>query len=600
MKRKIPAQADFRPGVQIVLKEHLTEFLFAQSNQAIIVCDANVRITRVNPAFTHITGYSSLEACGRNPRFLSAKKQGQLIHRKMWTTLAESGHWEGELWNRRKDGRTYIEHIVITKIADNDGQVTGYFALIEDYTSEKLTLEKLKYRSNHDILTSVFNRNYIDLALDLMLEEVKTRDRDFAILYLNIDDFHLVNDRGGQALGDKLLKVLADRLLALLREGDIIGRVGSDEFCIILENVRDLKDASNAAQRSLNTTSKPIEIDGYLLDVSISIGVMMCSKKNSDYSAAQIVTQTSQAMKSAKIAGGNRFRVYDPMVSVDAQREATIYGDLKTVADQNELFVSYQKIQDVSSPGEIRFEALIRWKHPVLSDLSPLEFIPLAEKNGAINDIGKFIVESVCRQISIWEQKYGAEVHVSINISSAEFLMRPVAEHIFEALRRFDVKPKQLGVEVTESQSLQEIALVSDSFKLLRARGVSVSIDDFGTGYSSFSYIKDLPIDVIKIDKCFVDDITDNKKDELLILSIIEMAHRLQLKVVAEGVETEAQYKILTQMSCDYIQGYYLGKPEPVHRIDFSKTVTNLDLNRNSTSRKPIQKRVFCTKQKKG
>ncbi len=551
-----------------MLSEPLTEFLFTQSNQAIIVCDEKVCITRVNPAFTRITGYSAAEACGRNPRFLSAKKQGQLAHRKMWKSLNEQGSWEGELWNRRKDGRNYIERINITRITSPEGLVLGYFALVEDHTAEKLTLEKLKYRANHDILTSVFNRNYIELALDLMLEETKTRERKFSLLYLNIDDFRRVNDRGGQELGDKVLKILADRLLAILHEGDIIGRVGSDEFCIILEHTNHNADALLFAQKALEVVNKPVLTRGFVLDISISVGLIICDEENSNNSAAQVVTQASQAMNSAKMSGGNRYKVYDTSVGLEAQREATIYGDLKTVVESGRLFVSYQEIQDLMAPEELRFEALIRWKHPNLAQISPLEFIPLAEKNGAINDIGKYLVETVCQQIATWNQQHHTNVHVSINISTVEFLMRPVAAHLIETMERYNISPNSLGVEVTESQALQEINQVSESFEILRSKGISVSIDDFGTGYSSFSYLKHLPFDVIKIDKSFVDGINGNRKDEVLILSIIEMAHRLGLKVVAEGVETKEQYEALVRMNCNYIQGYFLGKPKPASSIE--------------------------------
>jgi EAL domain-containing protein (putative c-di-GMP-specific phosphodiesterase class I) len=301
--------------------------------------------------------------------------------------------------------------------------------------------------------------------------------------------------------------------------------------------------------------------------MSASVGLMICSKENSNYSGSQIVTQTSQAMNSAKIAGGNQYKVYDTSVGVEAQREATLYGDLKTAILRDELSVSYQEIQDVLSPGLMRFEALIRWNHPNLSHISPLEFIPLAEKSGAINELGKYVVESVCKQIAIWNQQYSIRTHVSINISTSELLLRPVAEHLFETMERYQIDPSSIGIEVTESQALQEIDEVSDTFKVLRSKGISVSIDDFGTGYSSFSYIKKLPIDIIKIDKSFVDGIIDNKKDGLLILSIIEMAHRLNFKVVAEGVETKEQYDALIKMKCNYIQGYYLGKPMPADCI---------------------------------
>jgi len=540
----------------------LSDILFQLSNEAIIICSASSEILAVNPAFTRITGYSIEEAVGQNPSFLSAGKQDGSVYREMWRGLLEDGAWSGELWNKRKDGRGFIERITIRAERPTDGSPLRYVGIFDDFTSEKVTQEKLRYRTYHDSLTHLFSRNYIELAIELYVANFQHTKTIFSLVYLSIDSFQVVNDLSGQQQGDEALRIFSERLVSSVKMSDIVGRVGGDEFCVILEGLDNVRDLKKFTEKLRQTLMRPINVKGISHELSSSIGILTYLAGSSPV-PEDLMRDVAQAATFVKRSGGDGIRFFDQEVHQQAEREAIIHNGMKLAIERGELSVFYQRIERSTESSFLYFEALVRWLHPEMGLVSPLEFIPVAEKNSYINRLGEFVVESVCRQIRSWVDQYDTAIKVAINISAVEFSQRDVVGHLLVSLNKYQLDVSHVGIEVTESQMLETSISLTKAFSLLREHNITISLDDFGTGYSSLAYLKNIPVDILKIDREFIKGIDEHERDLFLVISIIEMGHRLNLKVVAEGVETERQFRLLQIAGCDFIQGYFISRPAP-------------------------------------
>jgi len=551
----------------------ITGILFQESKQAVIVCSPDALIIDVNPAFTRITGYEVEEAVGRNPSFLSANRQDPGVYVDMWHKLLNDGRWSGELWNKSKDGRCYIEGITIQAEYNVDGTVKCYVGIFQDYTEEKIIQEKLRYRTNHDGLTKLYNRNYLEMVIDLYVEDFHLSKGEFSLLYVSIDSFQAVNDLSGQQQGDAVLRAYSRRLMSIFSSSHHVARVGGDEFCAILDDFKSQQELEKFAHILRAEISLPLLVNGISYELSSSIGGLVYSHGSAS-TPFSLLGDSAQAMAAVKKAGGNGVRIFDHAVQQQAKRDAIIFNELKSAIECGDIRVFYQRIECLSDPSQLYFEALVRWTHPEYGPISPLEFVSIAERNGTIDSLGQFVVETVCKQMREWMDQSGLVVKVAINVSPLEFSQRDMAARTLSSLSQYGLDSSCLGIEVTESQMLVDSSNIRRDFVKLRQQGINISLDDFGTGYSSLAFLKNIPIDVLKIDREFVRNIDKSERDRSIITSIIEMAHQLRLRVVAEGVENEKQDSVLRLAGCDYIQGYYYARPEApenISLVDWSK-----------------------------
>jgi diguanylate cyclase (GGDEF)-like protein/PAS domain S-box-containing protein len=543
-----------------------------ESQEGILITDADSNILRVNNSFTEITGYTAEEVIGKNPRMLSTGRQDDAFYKNMWRSLLDTGSWAGEVWNRRKSGEVYPEYLAITAVKNEDGIVTNYVASLADISLRKASEEKIRSLAFYDPLTKLPNRRLLlDRLQQALVSGVRSRDHG-ALLFLDLDNFKALNDTLGHDIGDLLLQQVADRLSSCVREGDTVARLGGDEFVVILEDI-SRKSAEAAAQteevceKILKALNQPYQLAAHEYTCSASIGATLFRGHESEVET--LLKQADIAMYQAKKAGRNTLRFFDPamqsMVTAHVELEAALR---RAVSEQEQLRLYYQP--QVDSTGRVLgVEALVRWAHPERGMISPAEFIPLAEESGLILPLGHWVLTTACRQLANWAtQPETAHLTMAVNISARQFALPTFVEEVLALIDHFEVDPSRLKLEITESMMADNVAKIVEKMTCLKARGISFAMDDFGTGYSSLQYLKQLPLDQLKIDQSFIRDIVDDNSDQAIVRTIIAMAHGLDLEVIAEGVETEAQRNMLLTKGCSRFQGYLFGKPVPIEVFD--------------------------------
>lgn len=538
----------------------LADKVIEASMEAIVICDKNSLILRVNPSFTEITGYTSEEVLGKNPSILSSGRHNERFYTEMWLNLAEQGFWQGEIWNRRKDGSVYPEWLSITSIRDDSGNISQYAAIFTDLTEIKKSEARIKRLAYFDELTRLPNRKLFNDRLQLSLGYAKEHQHRIAVAYIDVDFFQQINDLYGHETGDKVLKEVGRRIEHELDNGDTVARFGGDEFNLILTDVDNTPHISEFLNRLLNTVNQPILIDDKELKVTISIGVSFYPTDADN--AESLLKCADSAVHLAKDFGRNSFRFFSSEQHQQIQSRYQMGSDLQAALDNGEFQLYYQPKVCLQTGRSDSCEALLRWLHPQLGFISPVEFIPLAEDLGLINRIGDFVIAEACRQIAAW-RKQGAEINVAVNVSAKQFQQGDIAERILATLQQQSLPAHLLSVELTESCFLYCPEETKRAINTLRSQGIQVAIDDFGTGYSSLSYIRTMELDTLKIDRSFLVNLGDSEVDRAIVTSIIEMSHILGLKVVAEGIEHQSQMNILKQMSCDQLQGFLLARPMP-------------------------------------
>ncbi len=543
-----------------------------ESQDAIIITDANRVIQRVNPAFTKVTGYSAPEAVGQTPALLSSGRQDKSYYQAMWAAVKERGEWQGEIWNRRKNGEVYPEWLTITAVKDAGGKVVNYIGIFQDITERKHAEEKIRNLAFYDALTQLPNRR---LLLDRLHQAIANSGRGHhhgALLFIDLDNFKLLNDTQGHDVGDQLLIQVAQRLLLCVREGDSVARLGGDEFVVMLENldgspVEAANQAEIVAEKILASLNRPYELGLVEHHSTPSIGVALFRDKSD--AVDDLLKRADLAMYQAKASGRNTIRFFDPAMQAAVEARSSLEGELRRAIRHDELVLHYQP--QVTAAGRVTgVEALLRWQHPERGLVGPLSFIALAEETGLIIPIGQQVLQQACAQLKVWsEQAEGAHLSVSVNVSARQFHHPDFIGMVEAAMDAAGVDPGQLVLEITESLLLDSVDEVVARMNTLRARGVRFSIDDFGTGYSSLAYLKRLPLDELKIDRSFVADIGSDDNAGAICAAFISLAHILGLRVVAEGVETTAQQHLLASgLHCDGLQGYLFGKPMPASEID--------------------------------
>lgn len=534
---------------------------------AILITDSQANIIRVNQAFQDITGYCEAEALGRNPRFLSSQRHKPAFYRAMWQQLLSSGSWSGEMWDKRKNGQIYPKWLTITAIRDAEDAIGHYVAVFSDITERKSVEEEIHHLAFYDTLTNLPNRRLLLERLSAALSASVRSHRYGAVLFLDMDRFKVVNDMLGHDYGDLFLIEVSRRIQTCVRDSDTVARFGGDEFVILLEGVSKVEEdtsykVSLIAEKIRDSLGKAYLLNEHEYHSSPSIGV--CLYRGKETPVEDLLKHADMAMYQAKDAGRNAVRFFSTEMQHAVEVRAALEVDLRHAVAEQQLELHYQvQVDDMLNP--IGAEALIRWKHPRTGMVSPAQFIPLAEESLLIVEIGDWVLETACRQLAAWStSERTRQMSLAVNVSAKQFNQGDFVEKIATLLRKLDVEPTRLKIELTESLVLNNVAAVVYKMQALRALGVQLSMDDFGTGYSSLSYLKQLPLNQIKIDQSFVRDMTTCRRDVLMIQTIIDMAKNFGLDIIAEGVETEAQQLLLKDLGCVAYQGYFFGKPMPI------------------------------------
>ncbi|MEO5337800.1 MAG: EAL domain-containing protein [Magnetospirillum sp. WYHS-4] len=529
------------------------------SLDGIMIVSAAGLIEMVNPAFTTLTGYDSDEVVGQNPRLLSSGRHDQEFYRILWDTLAQDGQWQGEIWNRRKNGEVFPEWLTITAIHGDDGKIQRYAAIFSDITERKKAEERIKNLAYFDVLTGLPNRRLFTDRLAVAMANAHRHEHRMAVMLLDLDMFKRINDTLGHSAGDRVLETVAQRLITAIREGDTVARLGGDEFSVLLPEVEQIDDAVRLARRIIEEIKQPLYVDGSEMFVTASIGISLYP--DDAMTAEGLLKNADTAMYRAKDLGRNAHQLYSSTMNALSLERLAMETSLRHALARDEFLLAYQVKVNMGSGRLSGVEALIRWHHPELGVVPPSDFIPLAEANGLIGPIGEWVLHTACRQNREWQDLGLPPTRVAVNISARQFLQCDLVATVRDALESSNLDPRWLELEVTESAVMPRVDEAAAMLHELRAMGVHISIDDFGTGYSSLSHLKRLPIDSLKIDKTFVQDMAEDSDDVAIVSAIIAMAQTLRIRVIAEGVENEKQALFLRAQGCDEVQGYLIGRP---------------------------------------
>jgi diguanylate cyclase (GGDEF)-like protein/PAS domain S-box-containing protein len=543
----------------------LAAMVYENSSEAILVSDAENRIIDVNPAFEQITGYTAEEVQGRNPSMFQSGRQDKEFYQKLWHALKTDGYWHGELWDKRKDGEIHAKLLTINTIKDSMGKVFRYVAIFTDITEQKNTEALIWSQANFDSLTKLPNRHMFHDRLEQQAKQSNRTGRPMALMLIDLDLFKEVNDTHGHDKGDLLLIDAAKRISACVRESDTVSRLGGDEFTVLLTELDDTHTVERIVQDINTKLTEPFKLGEYQAFISASIGISLYPNDTEDLDS--LLKNADQAMYVAKNAGRNRSSYFTPDLQYLAQKRLHLINDLRIALVSNQFRVYYQPIVELATGQIHKAEALIRWQHPVHGMVSPIDFIPLAEDTRLIIPIGDWVFREAVNQVKQWRSKYHESFQISVNKS-------PVQIHKKEGmtwpdyLKQQGMSGQSISVEITEGILMNEDASVKESLLRFRDAGIQIAIDDFGTGYSSLAYLNKFDIDYLKIDQSFVRNIGPTSSDQALCEAIIVMAHKLGLKVIAEGLETAAQHDMLFAAGCDFAQGYLYSKPLPPEEFE--------------------------------
>ena len=545
----------------IRMRDELLGFKTAIENSynSIVITDTDSNITYVNEIAERETGYSKDELIGENPRVLKSGLNDEGFYQELHNALDKGEKWEGEFINKKKDGSLFYEKASIMPIFQHD-EIVSYLAIklnITDYIEEK---DKVKFMAYHDALTSLPNRLSMEEYLKNRLPIASRSDSKIAILFIDLDRFKIINDTLGHDVGDELLIETSKRMRTALRESDMLARVGGDEFVIVIESENDSYSAAHVCEKILQLFSEPIQTKAHLLNITLSIGVSIFPDDETDYK--QLFKYADIAMYEAKAAGKNTYRYYQKALSVEAHKRLDMEQSLKVALDNSELYMMYQPKYNIMNHNVVGLEALVRWENKTLGFISPDKFIPIAEDTGFIIEIGLFIFEQSCMDYLTFKKSSKTLKSISINISAVQLYQDSFIDEITKITDRVGVSPREIILEITETHIMKNINQSKKLLQSLKFLGFGISIDDFGTGHSSLSYLKLFPIDELKIDKSFVDDLPHDKNDVAISKAIITLSKSMGYRNVAEGIENREQELFMRDNGCLLGQGYYFSKPK--------------------------------------
>ncbi len=532
--------------------------VFDSSIEGITITDANGIIQSVNRAFTHITGYSAEEAIGRNPSILKSDRHDAEFYRAMWSTLLAEGRWEGEIWNRRKNGEVYPERLTITAITDEYGQITQNVAVFHDMSEIRSYEEQLHFRAYHDALTGLPNRLLMLDRFNVAISHAQHLHKQVAVLVLDLDNFKHINDSLGHNIGDLLLQQVAERLQEGIAADHTVGRLGGDDFAILIEESEDEQEAVRMAEKVIALFAKPFNLTIYETFVTVTIGITFFPSDGSD--ADTLLKNAELAMYRAKEEGKNKYQLFTPAMNAKVVHRLSLENSLRKALERDEFLVYYQPKVATATGCIVGMEALVRWQSADGRLISPLDFIPLAEETGLIIPIGEYVLRRACRDTRQWLKK-NEKLVVSVNLSPRQFMQENLVQTITDILQETGLPPSQLELEVTESAVMFNEQAALAQLCELKETGIRLALDDFGTGYSSLHFLRKLPLDTLKIDRAFIKELPAEPNSAAIATAIIAMAQALHLDVVAEGVENVAQLDFLNRLNCTEIQGFLFSPP---------------------------------------
>lgn len=544
----------------------LSASVFTHAREAIVITDAEGTILDINDAFTRITGYNREDAIGQNPRILSSGRYSKDFYSAMWRDLSDNGNWYGEIWNRRKSGEVYAEMLTISAVRDDQGKIRQYVALFSDITALKDHQQQLEHVAHYDSLTGLPNRVLLRDRLHQAMVQAQRRGKHLAVVFLDLDGFKAINDTHGHDAGDKMLIALATNIKDALREGDTLARLGGDEFVAVLPDLPNPADITPLLTRMLSAASAPVAIGGDVLTVSASLGVTFYPQVQ-DVDADQLVRQADQAMYQAKMAGKSRYHFFD----TEQDSSLRVYHEslerIRLALKQCEFVLYYQPKVNMRTGKVIGAEALIRWQHPERGLLAPALFLPVIENHPLAIAIGEWVIDSALTQMEAW-RAVGLEIPISVNVGACQLQQENFSDRLQTILAEHPlVDPSLLELEILETSALEDVTKVSKLIKDCSQIGVTFALDDFGTGYSSLTYLKRLPVGMLKIDQSFVRDMLNDPDDLAILQGIIGLAASFKRQVIAEGVESVEHGNLLLQLGCDLAQGYGIARPMPAEEF---------------------------------
>lgn len=546
--------------------QRLSSAVFDNAREGIMITDAKRKIVSINPAFTAITGYTLNDVQGKDPKILKSGRHDDTFYETMWHTINKNKHWQGELWDKKKNGEIHAKWLSITAIENQEGKVQQYIGLFSDITNRKSSEDQLHVQAYYDALTGLPNRRLLKDRLSQALSQANRTETKVGLLFVDLDHFKHVNDTLGHLVGDTILNKTAQRLLSSVRKADTVSRSGGDEFQIILPNISTPKEAMLVAKKIIEQISAPFQIKNREVFLGVSIGITVAPDDGIE--AETLIRNADMAMYKAKSQKHNSYYFFSEHMEKTAKKRAVLEWDLRRALTNQELLIVYQPIMSLNTLKTVAVEALLRWRHPEQGLLLPDQFIPIAEETGLIREIGDFVLQTACRQMAIWHNRRNVNTTLSVNMSSHQFIFNDFMSPIAHALETSGLPAESLVIEVTESLTLDPVDQVVQKLSQLKKLGVGLAIDDFGTGYSSLSYLARFPIDRLKIDKSFIQDISCNPQKTDIVEAIIRMGQSMKMEVIAEGIEKEEELDRVKALGCNAAQGYYFSKPLSVEAYD--------------------------------
>nr|CRH05190.1 Putative response regulator receiver modulated diguanylate cyclase/phosphodiesterase with PAS/PAC sensor(S) [Candidatus Magnetococcus massalia] len=549
MKERARAETDLR----------LIHKVFENTSEAIILTTPEGVILDANPAFSEITGYSREEAVGNNPRTFKSDRHEPEFYTRMWKQIQDEGFWQGEIWDRRKGGEIYPKRLTINAVRNHKGETENYIGIFSDISESKATELKLERLAYFDPLTSLPNRSLFHDRLEQEFFNAKRHHRKVGVFFIDLDRFKQVNDTLGHSAGDELLRHVAQRLEGCVRASDTVARMGGDEFTIILTEINDDEDAARVARKVLGELRNSISIKGHDIYVGASIGIAIFPDNGGD--VENLTKNADMAMYRAKESGRNNYQFFSEEMNISTRERLSLESRLHEAVELQQLEVYYQPKMDMHSGRIVGMEALIRWPQADGSIVSPGDFIPMAEETGLVVPMGRWMMQQAARHCYAWNQRSTVPLRVAVNLSAREFQSPDLLEAIAGVLEESGLSAENFEVEITESMMMDDVERSIETLKKISAMGIHIAMDDFGTGYSSLSYLKQFPIHSLKIDRSFVQDVPDDVNDVAIVTAILSLAKVMNLKVVAEGVESMQQVRLLHELECDEFQGFLFSRP---------------------------------------
>jgi diguanylate cyclase (GGDEF)-like protein/PAS domain S-box-containing protein len=537
----------------------LARQVFDNASEAVMITDASNRIVSVNAAFTRITGWGAEDAIGRDPGFLSSGKQTPEFYREMWKVLQDAGVWQGEVVNRRRSGQYYPEWLSISTVRNRQGQITHYLAIFSDI-SERKRAEGLIHRySWFDSLTDLPNKALLTDRINQAIVAARNEGKPLYLMAINLNRLKQINDSYGHRTGDEVLKVVAQRLLAGTREGDTVSRITGDDYVVVVPRLSQPHRAMQLTDRLLQSVNEPIEIEGNSVHVTANAGIVSFPTDGDD---PEVLLQNADAaLNHARGLGAHKISFFEPHMNTSILEKVSLQNELALALTRGEFLLYFQPQVSLVTGALAGLEALIRWQHPTRGMVSPAMFIPTAEEQGLIIDIGAWVIDEACRSLAAWRRDGHDGLLVAVNLSALQFTDANLLNIVQQAIDRHGIPAGNLELEITEGLAMHDANEVLTRLQALKTIGVKLSIDDFGTGYSSLAYLRRFPVDKLKIDQSFVRDMSESAEAASIVGAVVALGHGLGLNVIAEGVETEMQRQSLDALHCDEIQGYLLSRP---------------------------------------